>query len=106
MSRTLSWQFLSPLHVARIQQVPAGDVAGVKAVLLEADRDSRAGYFADLSDAQAQVLADMFFHLLRFSRAQAMTPEKQSTLISIAHHTHADSMAQRLSIADSFAVLE
>ena len=106
MSRTLTWQYLSPLHVTRIQSA-ASDVSAVRSILLEADAESRAGYFSDLTDErQIRVLVDYFFHLLRFARQQSMTAEKQSTLVSIAYHTHKESMSKRLTVHDSFAAVQ
>lgn len=104
MSRTLAWEYLSPVHVNRLQ--PMTDRQSVRQVLLDADKDSGANYFGGLSGPQTEVLVDLMYHLLRFAKQQAMTGEKQSTLVSIVYHLHHSSMEAKASMKDAFALLE
>lgn len=104
MSRTLTWEYLSPVHVNRAQTAP--DAATVRRVLEEADSESKAGYFDGLTPTQVQILLDMFFHLLRFAKTQNMTSEKISTLVSVVYRTNRDSMAQHATMHQSYRILE
>ena len=104
MSRTLTWEYLSPVHVARMQG--GMDTQGIRKVLEEADNESSSGYFAELNSNQVQVLLDLFFHCLRFAKGQNMTSEKISTLVSILYHTHIDSIDAKATMQQSYAIMQ
>ena len=104
MSKTLTWQFLTQLHMGQISANP--DVANIKAVLLQADEDSKAGYFTGLGHSQREALLDLLYHALRFARSHGMTAEKQSTLISIVHRLHSEAMKSKAPAKDAFVILE
>lgn len=104
MSKTLTWHCLTQTHMARIATL--NDVASIKQALLDADTDSKAGYFSGATDSQRDVLLDLFYHCLRFARGNAMTAEKQSTLVSIVYTLHSEAMRRQASSKDAFVILE
>lgn len=104
MSRTLTWEFLSPLNVNRALTAP--DVAAVKKVFLEADAELGSPYFGAASEAQRNILLDLLYHVFRYSKSQNMTSEKISTLISVVFRTHADAMALKATMSDAYRIFE
>jgi hypothetical protein len=104
MSKTVTWKFLAQSHMAQIGAT--SDVAAIKAVLLQADEDTKAGYFATLNDSQREAMLDLLYHALRFARSHSMTAEKQSTLVSIIHQLHTEAMRSKAPAKDAFVILE
>lgn len=105
MSRTLTWEFLTPVHVHRVLTAP--DSAAVRRIIAEADEESAVKYLPGTDDEERrEIMIDFLYHILRFSKSRNFTAEKVSALTSIAFHTHSDSMSKRATMQESYQALE
>jgi hypothetical protein len=104
MTHTLTWDFLSPAHMARIRN--SSDAPAIHALLLDADEGCGGRFFGAPSDMQRKILLDLYYHVIRFAKTNGMTGEKQSTLVSIVQKMHTTAMAAKASSQDAFAILE
>jgi hypothetical protein len=105
MSESLTWKYLRPEQVYRCLTAP--DAHALRDAISSVDTANGTLLIAvDLKDEQKKILLDMYCHLLRFSKTMDLTPEKVSTLIGIVATLHRDSMQKKLSITESYRLLE